>query len=65
MLSDPSTLYFEDWITTISDFSNITIHTLSTMPNRRLTRKTIKGKDGVHPGSRKGQLSTVGDCGTS
>jgi hypothetical protein len=26
------------------------------MPNRRLTRKTIKGKDGVHPGSRKGQI---------
>jgi len=29
------------------------------MPNRRLTRKTIKGKDGVHPGSRKGQLSML------
>jgi len=29
------------------------------MPNRRLTRKTIKGKDGVHPGSRKGKLSTA------
>ena len=27
------------------------------MPTRRLTKKTIKGKDGLHPGSRKGQLS--------
>ena len=30
-------------------------HRLDKMPNnRRLTKKTIKGKDGLHPGSRKG-----------
>ncbi|EIW73612.1 hypothetical protein TREMEDRAFT_59788 [Tremella mesenterica DSM 1558] len=30
------------------------------MPSRRLTKKTIKGKEGVHPGSRKaGQLARV------
>jgi translation machinery-associated protein 16 len=31
------------------------------MPNRRLTRKTIKGKDGVHPGSRKGKIPSFAE----
>ena len=28
------------------------------MPNnRRLTKKTVKGKEGLHPGSRKGEIA--------